>query len=1784
MKLIVLSALFLFSHLSFSSALFQPHLDHEQAHELTWVFTKPVKDWGKTNKEQITITCEHPMPEFEVKWSNATTFKVIPKKNFNPGEKCEGRLNIDAKEAFTFEVPKAKVLQVYPWNFDGLEEDSSFIVKLDADVDPALVGAAAFVEVEGMSEKVEFSVVEGEKRKAALKAAYIEEPSKAYVLEPRRRFPVSKNIAFVIKEGFAFGFKQEGKIRDPFSVKVSCQRTNASAPCSPLGSISLEFSNDVPAKYLRDIRLIHGKKEHKLDIGERTNSATYVSFKVKLDPASSYKVTIPSGIRDENDRELSNIKKFPLKMETAAYPPLAKFPGAFGILESEAEPVVPVTVRNIEKEVRLRKTSAVIPIKNPILIMQWRQAVAKRQNQGYDETTELRHRSVFEGSKIPVKDEKIEYKLGNNEMEVLGLPLKGKGLHLVELSSPILAGSLLEKKDIFHVSTAVMVTNLAVHLKIGQTNSMAWVTTLDKGEVVPDSSVKLHDCKGAVLAEGKTNKEGIVFFSKVTKDNLNCTSQVENFHSRIMAIASKGDDATFTLSDWNDGIEPWRFNISSWYNSEIRRAHTIFDRPIYKQGEKVSMLHLLRSQTENGLVLDKSFTHLYISNSASEKEWKIPLTWKESGAASTSFTIPEEAAQGTYYVSLINLNKNIVSERLDAGFFLVKDFRVPLMRSDLQFKDKRTQYTAGEELTLLGHLEYLAGGAAGDTPVTLRTEIYPSYGAVIPDYDEYSFRFGEPGESEPSSQVLEKMTANTDKNGDVKFQIKGIPKSSFLRQLTAEVEYMDPTGVFHTTALNAEIYPSEDIIGLRSIGDKKLNEKMDFGVVILDLKRKPVKNREWKGVLFESITTSIRKKILGGFYTYDNSTRIERIGEVCSGKTNAQGFANCQFKVEKGGQYFLVAESEGSKNQLQFWVYGDSDSWESQTYHDRMDLMADKKEYTPGETAKIELKLPFEKGTVLITKETTGVRSAWVTTYERKNPFIEVPLGNEDFPNTFISVFVVRGRLSEGQPTGMIDLSRPAYRMGITEIKVSRKDHRLKLELIPEKTIYQVRDKVKLKVKVTSLDGTKVTNTKVAISVFDEGLLLINSQSSFNPEASLYVPYGNLVTTATAQGQIIGKRHFGLKARPHGGGGGKDLKTRELFDTIIYWNPSVAVDANGEANIEFKLNDSLTSFKIYGAAYSETKFGKSDTRVVATQDVMTFAGTSPSIRTGDEFSAIYTMKNITSGEKALSLSLTMNGTRIHESQLKLLGGESKVLKVPMQAFVKAGEAVYLLSITEGNKIIDTVKTVQKVMPLHVPQVAYSDLKQINKSLEVAGNTTNERLAGTDLLLSSTLIPSPESMRNFMREYPYNCLEQQLARAVIMEDQKLWKKIDKELSTYIDSRGFLKFYPTGPADSGYIELTTYFLEITHWNKWKSSRDKELEATLARFVKGEIKNLHEWEWKNLDLLRFRAMTTLKLRNSPLFENLWLAEVKPAHEADRVMTLLDKWILMGGTPKAAAAHEIIQKKLKIDGSTVTLVSSNNESNNWFFMGDGPVFGRFLLLQKTLPIESEFTKFFKENEGKFIRGYRGVQKNGYFPDTPSNTLAYILTKKWDQPPVAGSTSVASKKSVWKNNEAPKLTLSVDEAKQNQILKHEGAGSPWVDIRYLAFPDASKGSFEGIEVEQSIEGQDGRKDFKVQDRIKMTITIKTRSDVTLPGIRVPLPSGSTIIGATSDLSLSYEERSEHEWKGYPSYLPKGTYKVELSVRLNQPGDFEIPGTRVEALYSPEVFGRLPHWSMAIKE
>jgi hypothetical protein len=56
-----------------------------------------------------------------------------------------------------------------------------------------------------------------------------------------------------------------------------------------------------------------------------------------------------------------------------------------------------------------------------------------------------------------------------------------------------------------------------------------------------------------------------------------------------------------------------------------------------------------------------------------------------------------------------------------------------------------------------------------------------------------------------------------------------------------------------------------------------------------------------------------------------------------------------------------------------------------------------------------------------------------------------------------------------------------------------------------------------------------------------------------------------------------------------------------------------------------------------------------------------------------------------------------------------------------------------------------------------------------------------------------------------------------------------------------------------------------------------------------------------------------------------------------------------------------------------------------------------------------------------------------------------------------------------------------------------------------------------------------------------------------------------------------YSERAFDAFRAYYDYVPKGTFDIEYTIRLNQSGTFKLPATHVDALYEPEMFGELPN-------
>jgi len=116
-------------------------------------------------------------------------------------------------------------------------------------------------------------------------------------------------------------------------------------------------------------------------------------------------------------------------------------------------------------------------------------------------------------------------------------------------------------------------------------------------------------------------------------------------------------------------------------------------------------------------------------------------------------------------------------------------------------------------------------------------------------------------------------------------------------------------------------------------------------------------------------------------------------------------------------------------------------------------------------------------------------------------------------------------------------------------------------------------------------------------------------------------------------------------------------------------------------------------------------------------------------------------------------------------------------------------------------------------------------------------------------------------------------------------------------------------------------------------------------------------------------------------------------------------------------------------------------------------------------------------------------------------------------------------------------------------------------------------------------------------DVLRVRLEIDAQSDRSWVVLSDPIPGGASILGtglqrdsqiATRDERregsawTAYEERSFEAFRSYFEFLPRGRHVVEYTLRLNNPGRFALPPTRVEAMYAPETYGEAPNAAIEV--
>lgn len=1461
----------------------------------------------------------------------------------------------------------------------------------------------------------------------------------------------------------------------------------------------------------------------------------------------------------------------------------------------------------------------------------------------------------------------------SKELEVIGIPLKDTGFYVVELESKLLGKRLLGKPDLMYVPTSALVTNMAAHFKWGRESSIVWVTSLDTAQPVNNAEVTLRDCSGKVIWQGKTDNEGISKINNVlpTKEKISkCplgkkdeSDEWQNFeHSSLLSgtgsglfvFARKENDLTFTHSSWTGGIDPWRFNLPARYSSDDTGniiAHTVFDRQLFRAGETVSMKHIVRKKDMmKGFAFPSAKElpdHITIQHTGTDQEYSFPIEWSTRVTAETIWKIPQNAKLGTYRVFMPKKGETRQHRRTGwaTGSFQVEEFRIPLMRASV--KGPKEEVIRAKEVDVDVSLTYLSGGGASLAPVKLRSEVRPK-SVIYEDYKEYTFSNGfarkhiakplheeEDGNLEEDSPVstsrgrrghdqevkLKTLDLTLDNTGSAKARISGLPDIDTPRDIFAELEFRDPNGETQTVSSRIGLFPAKIHAGISIDKAGRVEDPLTYKIIALDLKGKPVTSAEAKVTILKKNIYSHRRRVAGGFYSFESTTEIREAGLHCQGKTDKQGILFCEGKPPVEGEIILQAEIlDGSENiaaaYLETSIYGKEDRWFEAGDDDRFDLIPEKKQYEPGDKARFQLRMPFKEATALITVEREGIIDTYIQKVDRKNPVIEIPIKDSYAPNIFLSAFIVRGRVADTKPTATFDPGKPAYKMGISELRVGWQKHELKVNITIDKKIYRVRQNVDAKIKVTNAFGKAPSKgSEVTIAAVDEGLLELKDNQSWKLLEAMMAKRPYEVNTSTAQMMVVGKRHFGRKAFPHGGGGGKQT-TRELFDTLLLWKATVPLNENGEATVKIPLNDSLTSFRIMAIATGGASlFGSGHATVSTMQDLIVIHGIPPIIRENDRFTAGFTVRNTSDRVMDIEALLTVSDKKekrdLKPIRLQIPAGQSQEIGWDVTAPAGGEKLFYEAKVTEKTEnISDTVKITQKVTPVVPVRTYQATLTQIKEPYNVIVQRPSDAIpskGGVKVMVKPKISEGLGGVIEYMKNYPYICFEQKVSKAIALRDQAMWDGLMNELPSYLDGDGLVKYFPVRFI-SGSDTLTSYVLSISHEAEYqipKALRDK-MTAGLKGFVEGRVVRWSNLPTADLSMRKLAAVEALSRYNEAKANLLDSVAIEPnLWPTSAVLDWINVLARVNGIPDKAGklknAQSILRSRLNFH-STVMNISTERSDYCWWLMVS-PDTNAIKTLLTTMQLDN-----WNEDSPRVARGVVGRLRKGRWNTTVANAWGVLamekFSKKFESVPVGGVTQLTlaekTAKTDWiKTPTGDESFFTWPQKKEELIIIHQGSGKPWATIQSLAAIPQKEPLSTGFKIKKTITPVEQKTSGKWTrgDVARVNLEVDSQSDMTLVVVNDPIPAGATILGGGLGRDSTiltgketekgwvrevFRERSFEAMRAYFQYVAKGKFTVEYTIRLNNEGTFSLPQTRVEALYSPEMLGELPNAKIVV--
>lgn len=1358
--------------------------------------------------------------------------------------------------------------------------------------------------------------------------------------------------------------------------------------------------------------------------------------------------------------------------------------------------------------------------------------------------------------------------------------------------------------------TQVLVaTKTALTLKRTTDQVLVWATNIADGSPVNKLLLTFYNAKGETVGTGATGTDGL--FEGTIKET----------KGALHVIGIRENDIAAVSDEWYSGIEPWRFEGVQYQWEPIKHTYRVYvytDRPLYRPGQTVYFKAIVRADDDGTYALPPTGTEVRIKVADWQERVLYEKTLKTTafGSLADSFTINPEAGLGTYYITAK------IGDEEYSNMIQVEEYRKP--EYSVSVKVDRDAYINGDTITATIRANYFFGGAVANAKVhwTLYQNDYYFYWAGG-DYD-----FGNIAEQRywGYGKEISSGDATLNANGEVTLKLPAnISQEERSQVYTIEATVTDEANQPQSAIARAIVHRGSVYIGMRPttyVADK--GKEARFDVQTLDTNGKPL-GRVTVSYAINLINWDCKRT------TDDRGRRIWKCDEVKTEiqrgdlTTDANGKYQLAFVPPRGGSYRVDAQARDARGnrvlgQTWLWVSDRTQflAWRFDN-NDRIDLVLDKKEYKVGDTAKVLVQSPFEKATALVTLERGKIISKRLVTLDSNSATIEIPITENHFPNVYVGVILIP---LGGMPDGI-----PSFKMGLENIKVVSNAKNLNVSVVAAKPQYAPQDKAVFNIKTTDANG-KPISAEVSLSVVDKAVLALAQNFGADIVEAFYGKRDLAVRTSQSLTLFLARVN---QREDLGGGGGDGEEVRKEFPDIAYWNPTIVTDANGNASVEVKLPDNLTTWTaIANAVTAQTQVGKGAGDTIVTKDLIVRPVLPRFFNVGDQATLGAIIRNAT--ERTQNVTVSISATTIALASpltrtLTISAGQSatvswvanvpKTPNVPNTPNVPISTTITMSA--RGETARDAVQISLPIEPFGEKRVVANagqlDDNESRFTIQVPKDATFATLKlSTSPSLAAGLIDSLE----YLVGYPYGCVEQTMSRFLpsVLVKQALDKlqirneKIEKELPKQVED-GLTRLYAFQHDDGGWgwwesddsqpYETAYVLYGLLQAKKAGYKIDENAITRAIRFLRQPLVDTNDY-----DLKVYLAYVLAEAgQGDPALARAMIEKQDKMSLNSRALLAL----LLKSVGEETRAKEIVTTLAKLAVETTQTAywaESDASRQRWqFFISNGrttaTILRALLALDPQSPLVPKTVRYLMQNR---LGGYwRTTQETAQVLIALTDYLAQTreLDANFSYEVFVNGKSVA-KDTVSRENIAKgrAVVLRLTSGNHDIRIVKQGTGRVYYASALTYYADVEKvgaaKSLDGFTVSREYLDPKTNKpltSFTVGDIVRVKITVDVPRESWYTMVTDPLPAGFEAINYSLNTS-GVEPRGERFYWSRPdlrdnravfftTYLWKGKHTYAYLIRATTSGTFRALPAEVTPMYEPEVWGRSASMEISVK-